>query len=229
MGAYSDEVLFIHVPKCAGWSVKQYMKEVLPGFVVPKDVPGKLPLGHTALRDMEQWTGRKPESYQKIIAVIRDPYERELSEWNYRRDRFAKGWRHIFDIIAAAHTTLTSFMLDPMSELHRLNIERPGQTRGIKSPDSDTYTTYGGFWMYWLAIDGEIPANVQILRQERLSEQLPEALLPFANAIGVKVESLNATSHDEARKYHTLLSVQLTEQKCKWAFDNYYKRLSEKE
>ncbi len=229
MGAHNSDVLFIHVPKCAGLSVTEYMKQVLPGFVAPKDVPGRLPLGHTALRDMQQWTGRKPESYEKIIAVIRDPYERELSEWNYRRDRFAMGRRHVFDIVAASHTTLASFLLDPMSEFHRLNIESPGHVRGIKAPDDDTYATYGGFWKYWLAIDSTIPPNVEVLRQETLSTELPKVLRPFARTHGIQVQTLNATNHGEAIKYHTSISLQLTEYKCKWAFDNYYERLSVKE
>ena len=228
MAAYSDDVLFIHVPKCAGWSVKRWLQKALPGFVLPENTPNNLPMGHTPLRHMEQWTGKKPSSYKTIIAVIRNPYERELSEWNYRRDRFAKGHRHIFDIVAASHTTLTSFMLDPMSEWHRLNYERPGQARVTKEPDGTSYATHGGFWMYWLAINGEIPDNVQILRQENLATELPAAVAEFTTGDLPEVPRLNATTHDEAMRYHTPLSVQLTEHRCKWAFDNYYERLSER-
>lgn len=229
MGAYNDDVLFIHVPKCAGWSVKRWLEQVLPGFVLPQDVPGKLPIGHTPLRDMEQWTGRKPESYRKIIAVIRNPYEREVSEWLYRRDGFAKGERNGLYVAAAAHTTLTSFLLDPLSEWHRLDTEAPGQNRFFKYPDGDTYESYGGFWKYWLAIDETIPANVHVVRQENLDEELREAVWTPEYTGGVPIERLNRNTHDDAMKYHTPLSIQLTEQRCKWAFDNYYERLSEKE
>ena len=229
MTAHNDDVMFIHVPKCAGWTVKSWLRDVLPGFTLPGNAHGHLPAGHTALRDMEQWTGRKPESYRKIIGVIRNPYEREASEWIYRRDGFAKGERNGMYVAAAAHSTLTSFMQDPLSEWHRLDTEAPGHRRHTKYPDNKTYETYGGFWMYWLAVDGTIPPNVQILRQENLATELAAAVGEFTSGDLPELPRLNATNHDEAMKYHTPLSVRLTEQRCEWAFDNFYERLSEKE
>lgn len=229
MGAYNDDVLFIHVPKCAGWTVKRWLEQVLPGFVLPQKGPGELPQGHTALRDMEQWTGRPPSSYRRIVAVVRNPYEREASEWLYRRDRFARGARHWFDCLAEAHGTLTSFLCDPYSEYHRLNEEQPGQTRRMKPLAKETYATYGGFWPYWLGIDGEIPSNVYIIRMENLEAELTEAVRPFAKEPLPDIPKLNATPHGDLMRYHSWLSIDATEHRYQWAFDNYYKRLSEKE
>ena len=229
MGAYNDDVLFIHVPKCAGWSVKRFLKQAIPGFMLPDDPEAKLPIGHVPLRDIERWTGRKPESFAKIIGVVRNPYEQQLSQWMFWRDRFAQGQSHIHDYAAASHPTLTSFLLDPMCDFHVWYEQNPALAPRIREPDNRGYANYGGMWMYWLSIDGEIPDNVQVLRQESLGEELPIAIADFVHGDMPKLQRLNTTKHDEALIYHTHLSVQLVEHKCKWAFDNYYKRLSEKE
>ncbi len=44
MGCYNNEVLFIHIPKCAGWTIKQYMREHLQGVLLPDDPQSKLPI-----------------------------------------------------------------------------------------------------------------------------------------------------------------------------------------
>jgi len=105
MGAYNDDVLFIHIPKTAGWSVKQYMKAVLPNLLMPDDPASKLPIGHVRLADIERFTGRGPSSFQRIVAVVRNPYAQQLSQMAFWAGRYLRGGRHVHDVATWRHVS----------------------------------------------------------------------------------------------------------------------------
>ena len=105
MGAYNDDVLFIHIPKTAGWSVKLYMREVLPGMLMPDDPASKLPIGHVRLADIERFTGRPPDSWKMIIAVVRNPFAQQLSQMTFWAGRFLRGGRHVHDVATWRHVS----------------------------------------------------------------------------------------------------------------------------
>ncbi len=219
MSCYNDDVLFIHIPKCGGWSVKKYMEanldEVL--YADPNDEKKReasmLPLGHIRLADMERFTGRKLESWKLIFAVLRDPYEQQLSQWSFWRDRFARGGRHIHDKVAASYATLTEWLQDRQCDFHTWYIQQLHDDRAINA-DS-------GFYRFWLEVHGEIPDNVITLDMHEIDERLPMLLRAFMQSqdLAAKPERLNTSPHStKTREYYTPTAARIVEEKFKWAF-----------
>jgi len=237
MGCYNDEILFIHIPKCAGWSVKQYLKANVPGITLPDDENSKLPIGHIRLQDIERFTGRSPDSFKLILAIIREPYEQQLSQWCFWRDRYARGQRHIHDVVAAQYATVEGFLSDPRCDFHvwyeqHLGFE-PGMTRTeqvfSRLPDGSTpevgnrYEAFGGCYRYWITVDDEIPGNVQVIRCEELDTELPKVLAPFIGHEPPPVPRLNRSFHGKNIKaYYSPIAASLVEAKFQWAFECHY-------
>lgn len=240
MGAYNKDVMFIHIPKCGGWSCKHYMVGHLADVLLPQMPEAKMPIGHIRLQDIERFTGRAPDSFQRIIAVVRNPYEQQLSQWQFWRDRYAKGdIKHPHNIVAATYARLTEFLQDSMCDFHVWYEQhygfKPGQTtqeqdiaRAVLTlaPDGQNrYENFGGMFRYWLTVDGEIPDNVHIVRQEELDTAFPEAIKPFTDKELGPMPRLNTSPHGKNIKaYYTPLACKLVEDKCKWAFNNYYEK-----
>ena len=220
MGCYNDDVLFVHIPKTAGWAVKTYLRDNLPGVLMPDDPASKLPIGHVPLRDIERFTGRTPDSFQTIIAVIRNPYEQQLSQMCFWADRFVfKNNRHSHDIHTAVychlpqvmadwaasrmyemrftwlphHLDLDGFVADPSCDFHLWYEQHPAFQEELSAEEQqrrqeaarmhisgERYEDYGGYYRYWLEVDGRIPTNVRLLRAESLQRELMDAINPFA-------------------------------------------------
>lgn len=231
MGCYSDDLLFIHIPKTGGWSCKNYLREHVPGVVFPEDKESGLPIGHVPLRDIQAFTGRKLDSFEKIIAVIRNPYEQQLSQWMFWRDRRARGGDHFHDYVAANHVTVESFLLDKRNDFHLWYEHHPTIGLKLRDPGLVGERLERGIYWYWLSVDGELPPNLQVIKAEELDEAFPEAVHSFTNK-----SQRQPMPHDNSTRsrrsfteYYTHLACALVEDKFKWAFDNYYERLSERE
>ena len=96
---YSQDVLFLHVPKTGGVSVTRYLLDVLPppvtyvspghlgyahraGFVHIPDAPHKsLPIARGFLRQRDIDLTQFP----LIMAVVRNPYDLAVSHYSYQR------------------------------------------------------------------------------------------------------------------------------------------------
>ena len=231
MGAYNKDILFIHIPKTAGWSCKTYMKDHLDGVVMPDDKDSKLPIGHIRLQDIEGFTGRPPDSFEKILAVVRNPYEQQLSQWCFWRERFAKGCSHIHDRCAATYARLEKWLEDPGCDFHiwyEQHTDRREESPYVKG--TERYEDFGGFFKFWLTVDGVIPGNVQVARQENLDAEFAQALKPYCNSAlqtaactMPPMPHLNTSPHDaDVKKYYTPRAAELVEAKFQWAFENYY-------
>lgn len=236
MGCYNDDVLFIHIPKCAGWSVKNYLKDHLPDILMPDDPRAKLPIGHVPLRDIERFSGRPPDSFKLILAVIRNPYEQQLSQWSFWRDRFARGQRHVHDVTAARCADLTSWLHDPGCDFHLWYEQHHGYKPGM-TPEQQTqanteggttdqrYENFGGYFRYWLEVDGTIPDNLKVLKAEDLNETLPATIEQYATEKLGDVATLNTSEHgSKTQEYYTPIAARIVEDKFKWAFENHYTR-----
>jgi hypothetical protein len=277
MGAYNDDVLFIHIPKCGGWAVKKYMQEHLPNVLMPDNPEAKLPIGHVRLQDIERFTGRAPSTWKRIIAVVRNPYEQQLSQFTFWATRRGQGGTHIHDLVTGAYIDwprvlndcmprkgdweactwlphqmdLESWLQDPRSDFHVWYMQHHGYTPGMPADEQqqtrDTtieagkrYEDFGGMFRFWLTVDDEIPDNVCILRQENLGKELRNALDLYAvrdatDMVDSTVREIlrqlpelprrNTSSHPRPWfEYYTPLAARLVEQKCKWAFSNYYEK-----
>ncbi len=231
MGAYNHDVLFIHIPKTGGWSVKQFMKGCLPDLLWPDpSVPGsaeasKLPIGHVRLADIERFTGRSPDSWKLILAVLRDPYEQQLSQWSFWRDRYAQGGRHIHDIVAATYPTLTEWLQDPRCDFHVWYLQHHGPDGPPQenSEGENRYADVGGCYRFWLEVDGTIPDNVTTIDVHEIDDKLRELLKPFVNGKWLdpedKPKRLNTSPHGaHTAAYYTPRAAKLVEEKFAWTF-----------
>lgn len=253
MGCYNDDILFIHIPKCGGWSVKTYLHEHLPGILMPDNPVSKLPIGHVRLQHIEQFTGRKPSSFARIIAVVRNPYEQQISQACFWATRYLKGDRHPHDVgtwhyVCAAivnaavvecalrgrqftwrpeFLNLTGFVADPACDFHVWYQQHVSPLRHAPK-GANRYEHFGGLFRHWITVDDEIPDNLWIVRQENLDEELRAAIAPFANHELPPLERLNTSSWaGDARDWYTSSAIRTVEAKCPWVFDHYYLRLSE--
>jgi len=238
MGAYNDDVLFIHIPKTGGTSVKRYMAEYLPGTLWPDPrdpamvEASRLPIGHVRLTDIERFTGRPLDSWKLILAVLRDPYEQQVSQWMFWRERYARGSTHIHDTVAAMYSQLTGWLEDPRCDFHvwyRQYVGYPDlisqQTLAAQpAPEGQNrYADFGGYYRFWLEVDGQIPANVTTIDMHQIDEQVPKLLSPFAGLSGGSLRALperkNPSYHNsDVSVYYTSRAARLVENKFAWTF-----------
>lgn len=240
MGCYNNDVLFIHIPKCGGWSVKKYLEANLPGMMMPDNPEARLPIGHVRLQDIERFTDRKPESFKLIFAVIRNPYEQQLSQWCFWRDRYARGGRHVHDCVAASYATLEDWLQDSRCDFHVWYEQHYGYRSGMTTQEQTaafrvrenqatpiTYHAAGGYYRYWLTVRGEIPINVSIFKLEKLNEELPSWLRSpeFCPPQPPPILQLNTSPHrPDVQTYYTPRAAQLVEHKFPWAFEKHYQK-----
>lgn len=239
MTAWNDDIAFIHIPKTAGKACRAYLHDHLKDTHeadenYPQGHQGAS-FGHIALRDFEQYTGRAPDSFAKIFAVVRDPYDHQVSQYIFWRDEYARGLRHPARHHAAMHPDLSHWLLDPMSDWHvwderpvRMNgrIVRKTVASGVEPPESG-YGAFGGYYLYWLADEsGEIPDNVTLIRFERLGEDFPMALKPFTG-VARPMEEVNVGPRHNRNPvpYYSQMAVELVERKFAHAFaEGWYER-----
>lgn len=240
MGAYNDDLLFIHIPKCAGTSVREWMKQYVPGTIDYRDEHCDLPLGHVPLKDIERFTGRRLDSFQKIVGIVRDPYTHQLSQWLFWRDRRDVGGMHVHDIVAARHPTLTSWLCDANSDFHVWyesvwGSSDAGVSLQLAAAEVNRYPRFGGYYRYWLTVDGEVPDNLVVLRMEELGDTWLNAVGEFAADDAPPLPVVNPgpkaiTNRADAMPYYSPLSIAIVNDKFSWAFENeWYRRETPRE
>jgi hypothetical protein len=96
---FSEDVLFLHVPKTGGVSVAHYLLRslrppihyVIPGHLGLADRPGYIHIPDTPHRNLERTReflrdrGIELRDFKAIIAVIRNPYDLAVSNYAYQR------------------------------------------------------------------------------------------------------------------------------------------------
>ena len=240
MGAYSSDLLFVHIPKCAGTSIREWLKEYVPGTTDFRDEGCNLPIGHIPLRDIERYTGRPPDSFKKIIAIVRNPYAHQLSQWLFWRDRRAHGGAHLHDRVAGMHPTLTDFLHDARSDFHIWFETQHGSSDAsvnLRRSASMTarYPFHGGYFRYWLDVDGEVPDNVVLIRMEELDNVWLPTVAEFAvdDAPGLSRINAGPKPNMELQKVledYTPLALEIVNAKFQWTFEtNLYQMLHAQE
>ena len=235
MTCYNQDLLFIHVPKCAGTAVRQYLMENLPDVKGPDDLEACLPIGHIRLADIQSFTGRSPESFGTILAVIRNPYDLMLSQWCYWRDRYARGDNKMPAVVAGGCTHLEEYLEDENCDYfvkyRRHQRWEPGQTReqqaangSIHELSGETYQDAGGYFPYWLAVDGVIPGNVLVADIKDINPWIPAHCSLHGGPKDFQhIPQSNTSPHKmTTQDYYTPTAARIVEDKFQWAFAHHY-------
>lgn len=235
MGAYNDDVLFIHIPKTGGTSFKDYMAANLPGMKIPDprdddwNQTSKLPIGHVPLRDIEAFTGRPLDSWDRIIGIIRNPYRQQVSQWWFWHKRYAEGDQHPNSVHAAMHPRIHTWLLEPECDFHiwyeqRFHADSPL----VKKPPSAVtgYEGWGGYYKYWLTVDEEFPPNLHILKMEELDTTGPAALAPYIEGTPPPMIRTNVGERIDWKmvlasngKAAANVTMEIIESKFRWCFE----------
>ncbi len=203
---FTDEVLFIHPPKTAGMAVTEYLIANLPGtktLTVPAGhassspdvvvVTGRrhenLPEAAERLREL----GRTVDGFRVILAVIRNPYDLEVSRFHY----YQLG--HPWDAGLLQDLAMTG--------------DFEAFVRGATYPYIRAPRPIESFY----TLDGVIPRQLRMLRTERLAEDLSAIL----GRPRVPLRSVNATQHGHWSEYLTSQNEPLIYDKYRWLFQFY--------
>lgn len=229
MACWNEDVLFVHIPKTAGISVRQYMRDNSPPGEAYQLSSEDGYVDHAPLRDVEQWAGRALDSWKLIVAVIRSPYEQVLSQWWHWRDSYARGGRTEVECNAALCPDLQTWLLTPYGDYptwyesvllpkHRDGTPPPTDAGAIHKASAEVRQL--GYYEWWLKVDGELPQNLLTVPFTDVSTRLPQALAPYMkdDAAG-ELPHNNRSRRREARKYHTHLSMEVCEARFAWAFE----------
>ena len=209
---YTDELLFVHVPKTAGMTLTHIFVNNLKGNVFATIPKGHESGGtkvividgprHGTLNKAKVYfdgLGRELDLFKIIIAVIRNPYDMEFSRFHYLRKQnsFDKG---------------------------------ASQDLAVKG-DFEEFVRESKWWFKdiseYYTVDGEIPGNMKILRFESLDSDFALHCRPYLDRdVGLPV--INKSD----RSNHKIILTEKIEgmiyNKYKWIFDSgFYERCND--
>lgn len=248
MGCYNDSVLFVHIPKTGGTAIKTHLWEHAPAMRGQRpgsdpreaarrpDEVNPFPIGHIRLRDALRLSGKKAEDFQHIVAVVRNPYVQQVSQWLFWKARWEQGGRHPHDITAGRYTTIHPWLEDANCDFHRWYLARVMQQPADMAGPWNGYKDFPGYYVWWLMDDtGRVPPNIYLLRQEHLADDYAAlwAKLEYPEAPPLPVVNRGAWSEDKTMKYYlhddrrpaSLRALDLVEAKFRFAFQNWYPKL----
>lgn len=228
MSVFNDDVLCIHPPKAAGTSVRDYCARHLLNLVDSIGPGGgPFPIDSVPLRHVEQYSGRPLDSWERILIPIRNPYAHAVSHWTYHADRFAKGGRHVHDLTAALHKTLTDWLVDPLSDF-RLWYET--SVRGESHADAARICDETGFFEYYATVDGVVPPNAVLIPTEEIGARFPLLLAPYHDGPPTEFPHTHKSGHraDRTMSYYSALALTVVHHRYRWLFERgYYQRVGE--
>jgi len=160
---------------------------------------------HVRLRDAQKILapfGRQLSDFHLIIAVVRNPYDLEVSRYHFLRLGFhgVKGLaQNVEQEIAMA------------GDFERFAADAPYHGRlpaGIEN---------------WYELDGKMPENLRIIRFETLEADLRHAVGQLY-PISAGLRRLNATAHAPYQSFLTRKSEEGIYRKYRWLFDRQFYR-----
>lgn len=209
---WNEKILFLHVPKTAGMSMTTLLLSSLEGNVHvtgPHDKekngnitkwPGKR---HETLYDAESYLSYRNISifdFEKIFAVMRCPYDLELSRYSYLK----KG--HPWDKGIAQDIALNN---------DYLNYLKKAPFFGMNPPRLDMYYN----------INGHMPENLTVLKFESLNSDINFYLKKYMKS-DTHLGTENTSKHAKYMEVYTKEMEELCYKRNKWFFDKgFYSRI----
>jgi hypothetical protein len=207
------DVLFVHAPKTAGMAVTEYLIANLPGakiMTLPPGherslrnvtvLPGRRHENLAEAVELMRKMGRSPSDLKLIHAVFRNPYELEVSRYHYYR------LGHPWDRGRLQDLEMTGVFDRFCREALYPYIAAPLPI--------ETYYTLDGV---------KPPANMRLLRQERLEGDLDAAVSEIA-VRHRRLKHVNVTEHAAWTHYITPANEPFIFDKYRWLFQ-FYERM----
>ncbi len=209
----SNDLLFVHVPKTAGTSVRDWLLDHLRPPILhvhpngkrfdtdraritwmPGDKHANLVTAEPLVR---MFTGRDLADLPMVIAGVRNPYDREVAWFSY--------------------------LDSPVPDMgFHLRGERWGTFEEFVARD----TTLDRRLEHFYEIRARPLANLRLVRTEHLEQDLTDAMTALGIATRRAVPRLNASRHDDYRGYYTPETEQAVYERYRWYFDQgLYERL----
>jgi hypothetical protein len=146
---------------------------------------------------------RRLEDFRAIIAIVRDPYDLEVSRYHF----FRRGY---LGVKGVAHELAEE--LAQAGDFEAFALKAPYHGR-LPSHIED-----------WYEIDGRMPGNLTILRFENLESELLDVVGRFYS-VAAKLPRLNASKHAPYASYLSPAAEEAIYQKYRWLFDRgFYRR-----
>ncbi len=209
MIVFNDETLLVHNPKTAGTSLITYLLSNLPG---PVHTAGVRQLGtyHPSLSMSMGYAAAVvgTMSFKRVISVIRNPFDREVSMYLYYRN-----------VLASSATLKDDLRDETMRQrvMKAAELDFRSYLRWIW--DRDGTVDIWRSWCFYQLADGTKLDTLCILRFENLDSEL-------ANALGVptvNLPRLNTSSRHPTAAYYDKRSARIVRRSYNWMFaEGYY-------
>jgi tetratricopeptide (TPR) repeat protein len=205
---FSDDFLFLHVPKAGGTSIVRYLMRVLPKpvylslpadhrFAIPDGVTRIDGVAHESLEEARvalAHHGRKLEDFPVVVACLRDPYELEVSRYAFLR----RDLEHYNFGPQQAVALLGDFELFA-------TVTRPHGVRQLES---------------YLLLEGRTPPNLRVVRLENVAAELGACLRDAGvDPDATPIPHENRSPHEPFRSYYTATAEEAVYDKYRWVFD----------
>lgn len=217
---FNKDVLFIHIGKTGGTSVTNYLVKNLEKPVY-RVVPAKLM--NSRIKDEIMLLGKKHSTlaeaipflnernidykdFQKILAVIRNPYQLEVSLFNYYKKLIKERPKYFDTAPIRKKLILRNSFPDFVNEniLHRNN---------LKLKD-------------YILVNKKIPVNLSIIKFESLSDSTTRETKKF-RVSDIDFPHLNKSKSTPLEEIYTKELEEKIYNKYSWIFDNhFYPRLN---
>lgn len=172
---------------------------------------------YTRVRDMPARYGLDISAW-KIIAVIRNPYERTASYYEHLRltsslsDTYRRRVRN-------KKIPFREFMYDPKMEWPSWYERTQRDLYPRPREDLEAYLRQEGVFRYWYSLNGELPRNFVVAKLENIDQELSEALEQK-----IHVSRVNVTAHRKSKEELFANDLcEIVEARCGWAMQWYDK------
>ena len=215
---FNRDILFIHVPKTGGMAMTDLLLASLPKPVFythphepnPQlaaqgvvEIPGDRHESLPEAREILAPRGFAMEQFRLILAVIRNPYALEVSRFCYLQNGNAVDRGH----------NQTLAMTGDFEKFARESEDHGGATRPIES---------------YYQLDGALPKNLRVLRQENLTEDLRAAFASVGLPTDFTLPIVNETRHEPFATFYTPAAAAAVNARYRWFFDQgFYPRFDE--